>query len=166
MRVRARPGSRFSMAGSPPGKPARRLHTRSDTILHLIGFRCRSYCFVCDVLASECSRWQDPVEHQASEHSTDSTTLSIANTSHCLASDKAESWLRIRKAGKHDWLRESPLYAHLGAQCYGASADYVVTAFSAFESFSVSSKSSLPRVDDSRPRAQAAKRQRSRATLR
>ena len=118
-------------------------------MLHLIGSRCRSYCFVCDVPASECSRWEDPLEHQAAELSTDSTSLSIANTSHCLANDKAGPWLRIRKAGKHDWLKESPLYAHLGAQCYGASADYVVIALSAFESFSVSPKSPLPRAADS-----------------
>ena len=93
------------------------------------------------MLASECSRWQDPVESGAAERSTDGTALSIARTSHCLAGDKAEKWVKLRKAGKHDWLKDSPLYNHLGAHCYGASADYFVTLLEAFEGFNVSSTS-------------------------
>jgi hypothetical protein len=103
---------------------------------------CRSYCLVCDVLASECSRWEDPVERDAAEYSSDGATpLTIAKTSHCLADDKAEKWKRTRQAGKHDWLKESPLYTHLGTQCYGASADYFAVGSDAFEGFNVSFRS-------------------------
>jgi hypothetical protein len=98
---------------------------------------CYSYCFVCDVPASECSRWEDPIGNEA-ELSEDGQRLAIAKTSHCLAADKTEEWVQVRKAGKHAWLKESPLYAHLGGQCYGASADYTVTGLLAFEGFTVS----------------------------